>query len=59
MNLIIESFQIFIIMFILLMLPFLLLNLLFFFLTAPWGMQDPSSLTRDWTHAPCIESKDF
>ena len=36
-----------------------LLTLIFFskFLAAPCGMGDPSSLTRDRTHAPCIGSR--
>ena len=25
----------------------------FFILAVPWGIQNLSSLTRDWTHAPC------
>ena len=29
---------------------------IFYFLAAPWGMQDPSSPTRDRTHAPCSGS---
>ena len=28
----------------------------FFFFFAMWSMWDPSSPTRDWTHAPCIGS---
>ena len=31
----------------------------YLFLAELHGMQDPSSLTRNWTHAPYIWSMDF
>ena len=30
--------------------------LFIYYLATPCGMQDLSSLTRDWTQKPCIES---
>ena len=31
----------------------------FLFLAVPHGMWDLTSLTRDWTYAPCIGSTEF